>query len=314
MIYSKKKNDGKWLVIVNPNAGKRKGEKDWDTISHLLTKYDINFLPVFTERPYHAVELSEKYIYKGLKKIIIVGGDGTMNEVVNGIFTQQKHASSEILLGMITVGTGNDWGRMFNIPMKYKEAIKIIKKGETFVQDAVVVKYLHSGVQQRRYFVNIAGIGFDAVVVQKTNRLKERGKNGVLLYLLSIFTTLMNYKHTNTTINIDEKKIQDDVFSICIGIGKYCGGGMMQTPNAIADDGLFDLTVIKKIKRYELIRNIGKLYNGSIIEHPKVETYTGKSIFIDSEPDIHLETDGESLGHSPFRFEIIPKSVRVIVG
>lgn len=307
-------NKNAHLVIVNPNAGRRKGEKDWEKISALLRSAGITFKALFTEAPGHAIDITVSNIESGYKNLIVVGGDGTMNEVVNGIFMQKRYPTHEVSLGMITVGTGNDWGRMFSIPHDYSEAISTIKLNNGFIQDAGVVKYYQGQDENSRYFVNIAGIGFDALVVSKTNKMKASGRGGPWAYLKSIITSLVKYRHTNTRISIDDNEINNSVFNISIGICKYNGGGMMQLPDAIADDGLFDITVINKIKKHDVILNLKRLYNGTINRHPMVETYKGKSIFIDSDPLIHLETDGESLGHSPFTFDIIPGSIRVLVG
>lgn len=304
----------KYLVIVNPNAGKGKGKKDWEKISGLLKKEGFTFESVFTKQRRHAIDLASENIENGYRKIIVIGGDGTMNEVVNGVFGQKKVPVSEIILGMITVGTGNDWGRMFNIPVDYTEAISTIKKCATFMQDAGIVKYYTGEKRESRYFINIAGLGFDALVVEKTNRQKDRGRKGVLLYFWNILANLLYYKFTITEITVDGQHVKNETFTISIGIGKYTGGGMMQTPNAIPDDGLFDLTVIKKMRKGEIIRSLKRLYNGTILDHPKVESYTGKIITINSEPEIHLEVDGESLGHSPIEFDIVPRCVQIIAG
>jgi len=304
----------KYLVIVNPNAGKGKGKKDWEKISGLLKIEGFSFEYVFTKQKHHAIELSRENIEKGYRKIIVVGGDGTMNEVVNGVFGQNKVPVAEIILGMITVGTGNDWGRMFNIPVDYAEAISTLKRCTTFMQDAGIVKYYTGEKGESRYFINIAGLGFDALVVEKTNRQKDRGRKGALLYFWNILANLIYYKFTITEITVDGQHVKNETFTISIGIGKYTGGGMMQTPNAIADDGLFDLTVIKKMRKGEIIRCLKRLYDGTILDHPKVESYTAKKIIINSEPKIHLEVDGESLGHSPIEFDIVPKSVQIITG
>ena len=308
------KTDKEWLVIVNPNAGRKKGIRDWGKISDLLDHHDFSYYPVFTEYPRHAIQLSCDLIGKGFKKVIVVGGDGTMNEVVNGLFLQKRYRTTQVILGMVTVGTGNDWGRMFNIPKDYEQAILVLKKCQTYVQDAGTVKYMNSDEHFHRYFINIAGLGFDAVVTKKTNAQKEKGRSSTLLYFYNIISSLFSYSYADTCISIDGKDYRNKVFSMNVGIGKYNGGGMMQLPAAIADDGLFDLTIIKKISKPDLIVSLKRLYNGTIAKHPKVTTYTGKEIRIDSSEKILLETDGESLGHTPLEFNIIPKSIRVITG
>ncbi len=288
---------------------------DWEKISGLLRQYKLKTHPVFTECPGHATEIAIENIEKsGFKRILVVGGDGTMNEVVNGVFRQNRYKTTDITLGMITVGTGNDWGRMFGIPSEYEEAVRILTLNRTFIQDAGVVRYCNEDVPGDRYFVNIAGMGFDAEVTRKSNRMKEKGKGGVLLYLVNIFTSLLNYRHVEALINVDGLNVENKIFSMNVGIGRYNGGGMIQAPNAIPDDGLFDLTVIRKLSKPNVILSLKRLYNGTIHLHPKVDSYTGRSIRVESREMIRLETDGETLGHTPIEFSIIPRSVRVMTG
>ena len=301
-----------WLVIVNPNAGKAKGKKDWTKIASLLQLYNISFKAFFTITCRHAIVLTHEGISAGFRKIIAIGGDGTMNEVVNGVFTQSVCDTKEISLAMITVGTGNDWGKLFGIPIDYEEAVKIIKEYKIRLQDTGIVYYYHGINRESRYFLNIAGIGFDALVVKRTNTQREKGYKGKLIYFINLLRSLMLYRYTETSVEIDGTKILDDIFTISIGIGRYSGGGMMQTPRAIPDDGLFDITVISKMTKGDIILSLKMLYDGTILEHPRINGYKGKDIIIDSDPLIHLEADGESLGHSPIELKILPKSVHIV--
>jgi diacylglycerol kinase (ATP) len=306
-----------WLVIVNPNAGLRAGEKDWPIINQLLIDKGFHFDAVFTERPFHGIELSRQLITeKGYLKIIAVGGDGTLNEVVNGIFQQQRFATTDITLGMITVGTGNDWARMYDFPKKYKKAINILYNERTFLQDVGKVKYRYDAADKSRFFVNMAGMGYDALVAKKTNLMKAKGRGGAFLYLFNLLTGLFQYEHTQLNIQVDGKEAFDGkVFSLSIGVCKYNGGGMMQLPNAVPDDGILDMTIIKKTSKFRVITNIKKLYDGSFVQMPEVVTFSGRHISITSTPrhSIYLETDGESLGTSPLDFDIVPKAVKLIV-
>ncbi len=302
-----------WLVVVNPNAGIGKVSRDWGRISHLLDNYGFEYQAVFTERPAHAIELVVENIKKGFRKIIAVGGDGTMNEAVNGIFSQDIMPSTEISIGMISVGTGNDWIRTYNIPMDYEKSIEILREGHTMLQDAGTVRFYNSDLPNQRYFVNMAGLGFDGLVAQKTNADKYRGRGNPLLYLKHLIGSLYSYKSCNTTVRIDGHSYSGKIFSIGIGIGKYNGGGMKQAPDARPDDGLFDLTLIKDMKKLSVLTGVRRLYNGTIKKHKRVETFVGKRIIIDCDTPLLLEADGESLGNSPFEFDIIPQSVRIIV-
>jgi YegS/Rv2252/BmrU family lipid kinase len=307
-------NKSNWIAIVNMAAGGGRTKRDWPAIAEILQKKGIRYEPCFTERRLHASIIARNKIKEGYSKIIVVGGDGTMNEVINGVFAQKRIKTTEVMLGMISVGTGNDWARMFNIPADYEGAVKTIKQQKTFIQDAGLVSYCRNGKAWNRYFINIAGMGFGARVVERTNRMKEKGKSGPLLYFYNIFYSLIQYKAQKADIEIDGESFHRKIFSLNVGIGKYNGGGMIQVPHAIVDDGLYSITLIKKIGKLNVLANMKNLYNGNIVNHSKVETYMAKSVQIEGSPLLKIETDGESLGHGPVKFQIIPRSVRVISG
>jgi len=305
----------KWLIIVNPNAGSKKGARDWTKICHFLSQEGFDYHCVFTEHRNHAIHLAEQYIVKGYRNLIVVGGDGTMNEVLNGIMNQTKVSPEEIILGMIPVGTGNDWCRTFGIPFDYKKAVHILKTKKIFVQDVGKVTYYKKNESIQRYFLNVAGMGYDALVAKKTNMLKERGKGNPLAYIYFVFAGLFQYKFMEGVIEVDDQIVfKGEIFSMNVGICKYNGGGMMQVPYAIPNDGFLDMMIIKKASKLIVLRHARKLYTGTLVNLPVVKTFRGKSIRIRSTGKIYLEADGESLDHTPFTFEIIPTVLKVIVG
>lgn len=307
-------NNTNWIAIVNRAAGGGRTEKDWPVISHLLDKHGIPYEPVFTDRRLHASIITRNKLKEGYSKIIVVGGDGTMNEVINGVFAQHQIHTTEVMLGMISVGTGNDWAKMFNIPTDYEAAIQTIKLQKTFIQDAGLVTYVKNGKEWKRYFINIAGMGFGARVVERSNRMKDKGKSGPMLYFYNIFYSLIRYRALRAAIHIDGETYDRRIFSMNVGIGKYNGGGMIQVPHAIADDGLYSITLIKKMGKLNVLANIKRLYNGTIVNHSKVETYMARSVQVGGSTRLQVETDGETLGHGPMSFQIIPRSIRVISG
>lgn len=304
----------KWFAIVNPVAGSGKGLEDWPFISRLLRENDIMPDYVFTERKYHAIELAVEAVNKGYRKILVVGGDGTIHEVVNGLFIQKAAATQDVLLSVIAVGTGNDWIRMFGIPRKYSEAIRAIVEGHSFLQDVGKISYHKSFVKQTRYMANVAGLGFDAFVNKKYNRLKDEGKTGKWLYIWSTLKAVLRYRSTGVKIWVDDQLTANElVYSATVGVGKYNGGGMMQVPDAVADDGLFDITIIRNISWLGVLTRFKKLYNGRIYNIKKVSFNRGRKIRVESSPEIRVEVDGEALGFSPFEFEMVDKAIRVIV-
>jgi YegS/Rv2252/BmrU family lipid kinase len=304
----------KWLVIVNPKAGNGKGKKDWDRISSLLTEEEIPFTVKFTEKKSHAVQFTIDAINEGFRKIITVGGDGTLNEVVNGVFSNTVCSPDDLTLAMIPVGTGNDWGRMFGIPPDYKKAIKIIRENKHMAHDVGLVSFYDGAEEKKRYFINIAGLGFESVVVRRTNFQKDKGHSGKAIYFYNLLMSLLTYKNTKAELIIDGRKVNADVFSVNVGNGRYCGGGMRQTPDALPDDGILDVTVINGMGKFEIIRNLKILYDGTILSHPKVDGYKCKNLKVSCDEVLYVEADGESLGHTPAEFSIIPSSINMIYG
>ena len=303
-----------YIAIVNPNAGGRKCARDWPEIEGFLRSAELPFIAVFTEKPKDAISFSKRFIKEGYRKFIAVGGDGTINEVVNGIFKQKDVPQHEVSLGVVMVGTGNDWGKMFDIPSDYASAVEVIQQNKLFLQDVGKVNYRNGIKFSSRYFVNVAGLGFDAKVAQKTNQAKNEGKSSKLSYFRALLSSLVKYKSVDVNIEIDDKTgFNGDLFSMSVGIGKFSGGGMMQTPDAVVNDGLFDLTIIKDISKMKVIRSVKKLYNGKIHSVKETEAFRAQKLKIDSKAELFLEVDGESLGKAPFVFEIYPEQLQVVV-
>lgn len=306
--------DVKWFVIVNPIAGSGKGLTDYPLISKLLRDNNIACEAIFSEHKYHATELTVFAINKGYRHIIVIGGDGTLHEVVNGLFIQKQVAPSEVTVAVIAVGTGNDWIRMFGIPTRYSEAIRAIKEGYTFLQDVAEVEYEESHYRQTRYVANVAGLGFDAEVIRNYHSNRSDRKSRSSIYLGHMIRTFFKHKSTGVKLWVDDRLIYNNLlFSIAIGIGKYNGGGIQQLPTAVADDGLLDITMIKPLHWWHVVFRLRRLFNGNIYSIGHVLHAQGKKIRIESSPETPLEVDGELLGATPIEFRVLPREVRVIV-
>ena len=305
----------KWMVIVNPKAGSGRGLKDWPVISNQMYNSGLRFTCVFTEHKFHAIELTVKAIVDGFRHIVAVGGDGTIHEVVNGIFIQKEVPTTDIFLAVIPAGTGNDWIRMYGISSTYSEAVDALVQKRTVLQDVGRVEFFETRVPHVRYMANVAGLGFDAVVNLKYNNLKDQGKYGKSLYLRSTLSTFLKYTSKHFEIKVDGEPFYNGmVFSGAVGIGKFNGGGMQQTPNAAVDDGLMDLTIITHMSKIKVLKNFNMLFSGKIYSLPSVLFRQCKTIEISTNPETRIEIDGEAVGTSPFRFELVPKSIRVVVG
>lgn len=308
-------NSNKWSVIVNPNAGNKAGEKDLAVIESLLSKAGLEYDIYITKQRFHATELSRELISKGEKKLICVGGDGTLNEICNGVFTQSNCISSEIVLALIPVGMGNDWCRTHKIPLDYKKAIDFIASNNSMLHDVGKVSYSEEGLTKSRYFLNVAGMGFDAEVAASVNQLKlTKPTANQWVYLKQLFLCLLKSRPKNIKVSFDNRIIEANIFSLNTGICKYNGGGMIQLPNANPADGLFDLTIIRKLGVIKILMNIHKLFNGKINTIDEVSLHTASKISVECNEPLLLECDGETIGKQPYTFEIIPQAINVITG
>lgn len=304
----------RWFVIVNPVSGGGKGLADFPKISSLLRKGGIEYDFAFTKHQQHATKIVAAVIRKGFRKIIVVGGDGTLNEVVNGILTQRECEPKEILLGVISVGTGNDWVRSFAFPRSYKAAVRAISEGHSYLQDAGKVTIEEDGKVQSRYMANVTGLGFDAYVLGIFDRLKRKGWKGKWLYIVSLLRGYFSAPSTEATIEIDGNVVyKRKLFSLAAGICRYNGGGIQQLPRAVANDGLLDVTIIRPVHWWHVVFRAARLFNGKIYSIGHVEYAQGKCVKVTTSPTVPIEVDGELHSHTPVTIEVVPEALRVIV-
>ena len=297
-------NINTWFLIVNPNAGNKNFKKSWNKIKYLLKLKNIQYSFAITQYTKHETILIKEVIKKGYRNIISVGGDGTLHHVVNGIMTQRYIKTSEIKLGIIPLGTGNDWIKTYNIPNSIEKSIDIIKKNSTIFQDIGCIT-LQNG--KKEYFNNLGGIGYDGYVVKNLNYLK---KIGSLAFLLSGLYSLFSYKKTKYSIYIKNKTIQEKCLMIIFGICKYSGGGLRITENPNPTDGLLDITIVKDISFFDVLINLPKLYNGTIVHHKKVDNYKVKDVKIINNYNSIIEADGEIIGNDSLNVSIHDKAVQ----
>ena len=293
-----------FFIVVNPHSGNSNFKKSWEKITYILKLKNINFSYSFTEYRKHEVILVDKAIEQGYRNIISVGGDGTLHHVVNGIMKQRYIKTSKIKLGVIPLGTGNDWIRTYNIPNSIKKSIDVIFKNTTVLQDIGCITLLNG---KKEYFNNLAGTGYDGYVVKNLNYLKKMGS---LAFLVSGLYSLFSYKKTKYKIIINNKTINEQCLMILFGICKYSGGGLRITKDPNPKDGLLDITIVKNISFLDLLFNIPKLYNGDIIHHRKVSNYKTRELKILDNYNSTIEADGEIIGNGSLNVTIIRKALQ----
>ena len=298
-----------WFVIANPISGNKKLSKNWKEIEQLLNKKNIDFSYAFTAHSKHEIELVHTAIQQGYRNIISVGGDGTLHHVVNGIMTQRYTKTSDITVGVIPLGTGNDWIKTYNIPNNIKCAINLIQQQKTILQDIGHLELENTTA----FFNNVAGIGYDGYVVNKLNKLK---RFGAIAYLLSGIAGLFLYKKTAFKIEVNDKLVETKCLMTLFGICKYSAGGMQLTDYKESIDGLFDITIAKNLSLGDLILNIKKLYNGLITKHKKVETYLSNKLLITPvslENKPFIQADGELIGQGKVSASVIKNAIQFVI-
>ena len=303
-----------YFFVLNPVAGGRKAEKNWDKLSEILEAEKIPYVVKRSENTNHIPILVREAIEQGYRKFIGVGGDGTINEIVNGIFSQTDVPTTEIQLGAIPLGTGNDWVKTHKIPKDIRKAVEVIKNGKIKNQDIGKITYQKGDTEKLYYFNNVAGMAYDGFVAKQTLSMDKSGAFSKLFYLWLVVKMLWKYEGSEFTIASDTFSYTGNVFCINIGLCRYSGGGMQTVPESIPDDGLFDITIIESMPRFKLLWEIRRLYLGNLYGCKQILLKRSNHFtVISKEKEKDLEADGEWLGYAPVTFEIKPKALQIIV-
>ncbi|WP_347923229.1 diacylglycerol kinase family protein [Pontimicrobium sp. SW4] len=299
-------NSNKWFVIINPTSGNGKAKKHWLKIKAKLENNEFEFDFQFTKSGTHNVKLVHFAVNKGFRNIICIGGDGTIHNTINGIMSQETVFYSNISVGVIPIGTGNDWVKTYNIPRNIDQAINIIKNGAIAQQDIGKIEFIDSK-KLPVFFNNLAGIGFDGYVVSKVGKYKHFG---ALAYLIGAVLGLFSFKNFEVEVITNSQKMKTKSLMVLVGLCKYSGGGMQLTEYDSSFDGLFDVSVAKNFSKFEILKNIFKLFNGNIVNLNKVNSLKTSKITILCAKETtkpFIQADGELIGSESIKVSIIPK-------
>lgn len=294
-------NSSSWFVIVNPASGSGKTRGRWKKIKHELIVAGAKFEFSLTKYSGEEASLAASAVIKGYQKIIVVGGDGTMQKVVSGLYGQEKVAPKNVLIGVIPSGTGNDWIRTHEIPSDYKKAIKVVLNQKIKTQD--VGRLTVSGKKTSSVvFINYSGTGFDCFVLSRLDQYKLFGP---LSYFICAIMNFLKYKNTSLKIQLDEKIVKTNVFLLGVGLCSFTGGGMRLAKDANPNNGLFSITVAENFTKMDIVRNIPRLFNGGIFKDEKVSTHLSSSVKVSCEKnDIVSQVDGEVLPEGVLYYQI----------
>ena len=305
-----------WLVVVNPASGGGKVFRRFQKIEQAFNTFGIPYDVRMTQKRGEATEIVKKAIVtEGYRRIIGVGGDGTGNEIVNGIMSQNEVALDDIVYTMYAAGTGNDWVKMHDIPTDLTAFCRMILRGHLAQQDIGVVHYFDkNGLGQKKYFANAGGLGYDSFVVQSVEKETRRWLPKKVAYFLHIFKCLFAYKSEVVRVSFDGQVVENQFYTINFGINKFAGAGMQLTPQAIKDDGLLALTLITDLPRWKVVFYTPRLYSGGVATVPEAQLVNTQKIKVESlGKPIFCETDGEFIGPTPTEISIFENKLWVVV-
>jgi YegS/Rv2252/BmrU family lipid kinase len=303
----------KHVFVVNPRSGNGATGREWPRIQAEACKRLGSFTTHMTTKPGDATCITRMCLYEGAELIVCVGGDGTLNEVVNGFMDERGPIRTDAVLGFVPNGTGCDFVRTAPIPAKIEQSLNTIKEGYTRRIDLGRLQFHdHQGRLNVRYFHNIASFGLGGEVVDRVNR-NSKAFGPFISFIWSTLVSIFLYGKKKIRLKVDNTYEEEViVWNIAVANGQYHGGGMWVAPDAVIDDGLLHITVIGDLNLAEVFWYLPKLYNGKIKNIKNVSILTGKKVEAYSEQCVQLDVDGEQPGRLPVVIDIMPAVLRMI--
>ena len=319
-----------WFAVINVYAASKQAAEYWKQAENYLKDKGFVYHGSRTGRGGNAMELAFDACMAGYRRFIAVGGDGTVHDVLNGIagYIDWKNADggsvsfSDFTLGVIPMGSGNDWIRTVGIPKDMNKSLDVLIAGNLSRQDVVKVSLLEQKSLPSEnpvsvsYMANVGGVGIDARVCETVNAKKREGKRGKILYVTSLIKAIKERVPAAAKVYKDGELVFDGAYlSMAFGIGKYSGGGMRQTPDAVLDDGLLDVTIIPDIPLMRIALEAPRLFTGSFLKVPELSSFRGSVITVLPETSSctePVEVDGEVVGRAPVRFEIMDSQINIV--
>ena len=301
-------------AIVNPAAGGHSAHREWPLICKNLIDNGLLLDYVYTKGRSHAIELAMEAANSDYRYIIAVGGDGTVNEVVNGILNSA--AAHNTTLGIVSTGTTCSFARSLGIPLDPVNSCNLLTSQDRLLIDVGIAEYMCEGKKLRRYFINEADVGFGATVVEAAISSPSRfgRKFSYLPRVIGGFASLAGYENKRITVRVeDENEDTYDCAMLVIANGAYFGGGMQIAPDARPNDGLLDMVIFGDMSKFELLKTWPLTYRGRHVGHDRVRILKIKKVTIQCAEKILVEADGELLGEGPVSFSVVPSVLTVVV-
>jgi len=287
-----------YKIVANPVAGRGRVGKLLPQIRQLFDQHNLKYEIALTEAPGHGTALAKEAAEKGWDNVIAIGGDGTMNEVLNGIM------GTPASMGFVPLGTGNDLARSLGIPLDMKEAVTILAQGRTTPMDI--------GKDRDGYFGIILGLGFPSDVMHHVNTTKNifRGSLAITASIIQVVNKLQPYP---VHIELDDGKLDTTVMGIFILNTRFTGGGLQIAPDAKYDDGILDVVIMHQMSKLDFLSTLPKAYQDKHLSNPRCELFQTKTIKVTTAEPMRKLFDGNVFGSSPVDAQVMPEALKIWV-
>ncbi len=290
--------------LVNPASANGSTGKRWPALAARARELGLDGDEYLSARPGHLIELSREAAATH-ELLVVVGGDGTLNEVVNGV------AGLDTELAVLPAGTGQDFGRTHGISSRFDDAVRAAIGGTACPIDVGRVEYRDAaGADAVRFFANVGSVGMSGAVARRANSMSKR-LGGRTTFFYALVREFVAWKNTEVTVTVDDTSRRGRMHDAIVANGRWHGGGMKLAPDARPDDGLFDVVLIGDVTKLDFVTTAPKLYSGRHVTHPRVEVLRGATVTVDAAEPLPLELEGEHVGTTPARFVVVPRALRV---
>jgi diacylglycerol kinase (ATP) len=299
------------VFLVNPASANGATGRRWPEIERRAAAAGLSGETLMSERPGHIAELAAQAVQSGVRLLVAVGGDGTVNEAVNGLLGGGAPDGAE--LAVIPRGTGRDFARSFGVPRNVDGAIAVARDGTARTVDVGRARFSRwDGSPAESYFANFGGAGISGAIARRANA-SSKALGGRVSFIWATVAVFARWRSAEITVTIDGEERAGRMFEVLVQNGEFTAGGMWVTPGAAPDDGLFDVLLIGDITKPDFARTFPKVYRGSHLGHPKIDRVSGRRVAVDSPSRLPIALDGEQPGTTPVEFEVVPQALRVRV-
>lgn len=308
-----------WLAIVNPAAGMPRSRGSWDAIEQSLRAARVPLEVVHTECEHDGVEIARQAVREGRRRLIAAGGDGSVNDVVNGVMDAGLADTREVTLAVAPTGTGNDWARSLGIGREPESVTTAIATGRTMLHDVGIISgpaitgctERSDGTEppHRHWYINVAGAGYDAYVTARV----PRPVPSAFTYLGIALRGLLSYRSPQFRIDADGTRFDQRMLLVFAANARYCGNRMHVAPDALLDDGMLDVVAIEEVGLLRALPKIVKLYRGRLYGDPVVRHLRCARVRIEADPPAEVQADGQMAGHTPAEFSLLRQALTVVV-